>query len=90
MSEHNPAICTEGDGQPCLDCAERIENEGIEKVYQCPWCDKWQSMGEIRVCSGYQPRYSTEELRDCYSDPTEAAKLESMLRQADQESFDRR
>lgn len=81
MTTHNPAICDEGDGGPCADCHERIEVEGIERLETCPWCGRRQSIDEIRKCSGYQPRYSKEELRDAYSDPTDAGKLESMLRE---------
>lgn len=41
----------------------------------CPWCDRPQTIDEIRRCSGYRPRgYTDDELRDAYSDPTDRAK----------------
>jgi hypothetical protein len=54
-------------------------DDGDDK-YCCPWCGQPQTPSEIRLCSGYQPRgYTDDELRDAYSDPTDAAKLQRML-----------
>jgi len=77
---HDPRTCAEGDGGPCAECAERIEVEGIERLYECPWClAPAVDTDHIRKCSNYKPAYSETELKDVYSDSTDAAKLERML-----------
>ena len=81
MKQHNPAICAEGDGGPCADCRERIEIDGIERLYECPWCLTQAVISDhIRHCSNYQKAYTEAELQDAYSEPSERHKLEALLK----------
>lgn len=60
---------------PRLNSLEEGETE-------CPWClQVGVSVQHIRGCSNYKPAYTEEELRDVYSSPTDAAKLEREVNQ---------
>ena len=70
------------EGFYCPRCRQYFDADDIEDKegkYPCPWCDRMQTMDEMRVCSGYKPPYTEAEIRDCYSEPSERHKLESML-----------
>src|SRR5437870_4716616 len=54
-------------------------NGEMDRLVNCPWCDKTVEEKHIRKCSGYQKPYSREEIMDAYSDPTERAKRDILL-----------
>jgi len=52
----------------------------VDRAHECPWClSKPVAQDHIRKCANYKPAYSEAEIRDCYSDPTDAPKRERML-----------
>src|ERR1051326_2594051 len=59
--------------------ADMLEGD-VDRVLECPWCLRRPVDQEhIRKCTNYKVGYSEAEIRDCYSDPTDAAKRERML-----------
>lgn len=57
--------CDADDGKPCESCAGNI-------AY---WRQEWERYGRG------EKRYTHEEIMDAYSDPTERAKRDSLLRE---------
>jgi hypothetical protein len=56
-------------------------NDELDRVVSCAWCDKRPADSDhIRKCSGFIKPYTRDEIEDCYSDPSERAKRDGMLR----------
>lgn len=61
---------------------KEMRNDELTRLYECPWCLSLVEQKHIQRCMvRYKAPYTEAEIRDCYSDPTERAKRDSLLRE---------
>lgn len=73
------------DSTPCkgaeFDVTELLEDE-LPVLIKCPWCLEVVTNTEhVRKCSNWKPLPKSQEILDAYSEPSEWAKREGMLRE---------